>query len=126
MKEHYVYSKKELEEVSKEAKPGDKVYVLMTEKEPEWRWKNGISTFEEWHELSQQRQWELFQLQKTLMGLLEKENKRLKSGDFTEEEFQNLCHSFGEDDYNRFCDGCDEYQKKLFGKCRSDDKDYTR
>ncbi|HUT60193.1 MAG TPA: hypothetical protein VNA25_20290 [Phycisphaerae bacterium] len=40
---------------------------------------------------------------------------------FTEEEFQNLCHNFGEDDAERFCDGCDSYQRKLFGRCRTDE-----
>lgn len=45
---------------------------------------------------------------------------RLKSGKFTPEEFQNLCHNYSEDDYEKFCDGCDDWQKKLFGKCRSE------
>lgn len=52
---------------------------------------------------------------------LRTEVERLRRGDFTEEEFQNLCHKFGEGDYERFCDGCDEYQRKLFGKDRSCD-----
>lgn len=42
------------------------------------------------------------------------ENERLKRGDFTEEEFQNLCHNFTGDDAERFKKGCEEYQKKLF------------
>lgn len=46
---------------------------------------------------------------------LEQEISRLKRGDFTELEFQNLCHKFNEDDKTRFCNGCEEYQKKLFG-----------
>jgi len=45
-----------------------------------------------------------------------KEVTRLKAGDFTEEEFQNLCHnkekSVSPED---FCRGCEEYQRKLFG-----------
>lgn len=45
----------------------------------------------------------------------EQEISRLKSGDFTEEEFQNLCHKFTEDDACRFRAGCEEYQRKLFG-----------
>ena len=40
---------------------------------------------------------------------------------FTEEEFQNLCHNLSEDDEARFCDGCDSYQRKLFGRCRTDE-----
>ncbi len=40
---------------------------------------------------------------------------RLKRGDFTEEEFQNLCHHFDENDETRFKEGCAAYQKKLFG-----------
>ena len=43
------------------------------------------------------------------------EVERLKRGDFTEEEFQNLCHNFSEDDVCRFKQGCEEYQRKLFG-----------
>lgn len=31
-----------------------------------------------------------------------------------------LCHNFNSDDYAAFCDGCDEYQRKVFGKCRTD------
>lgn len=46
---------------------------------------------------------------------LEKEIERLKAGRFTEEEFQNLCHTFSEDDECRFKAGCVEYHKKLFG-----------
>ena len=45
----------------------------------------------------------------------EREIKRLKEGDFTEEEFQNLCWKFGESDYCRFRNGCFAYQKKMFG-----------
>jgi len=52
---------------------------------------------------------------------LRKENERLKRGDFTKEEFQALCHKLNEEDKNLFCDGCDEYQRKLFGTCRTDE-----
>ena len=44
------------------------------------------------------------------------ENERLKRGDFTEEEFQNLCHHFSEEDACRFRQGCEAYQRKLFGE----------
>ena len=60
-----------------------------------------------------------------MYGLLQKAEAtivRLKSGDFTPEEFQNLCHSRNVNNLGMsdFCDGCDEYQRKLFGSCRSD------
>ena len=47
---------------------------------------------------------------------LQAEVSRLKAGTFTEEEFQNLCHTFSEDDACRFRAGCEAYQKKLFGE----------
>jgi hypothetical protein len=50
-----------------------------------------------------------------LMQLAANEIERLLRGDFTESEFQNLCHNFSEDDEARFKKGCLEYQKKLFG-----------
>lgn len=50
-----------------------------------------------------------------LVGVLLAEIDRLKAGDFTEDEFQNLCHKFGPDDRCRFEAGCREYQDKLFG-----------
>lgn len=40
---------------------------------------------------------------------------RLKRGDFTPDELQNLCHNLDETDKEAFCKGCTEYQKKLFG-----------
>lgn len=43
------------------------------------------------------------------------ESDRLRSGRFTEDEFQNLCHNFNQDDCNEFCEGCLQYQIKLFG-----------
>lgn len=46
---------------------------------------------------------------------LEQEVARLCRGEFTEEEFQNLCHKFGPEDAQRFCQGCEHYQQKLFG-----------
>ncbi len=46
---------------------------------------------------------------------LESEIVRLKRGDFTEKEFQDLCHHFSEDDRERFKAGCKEYQRQLFG-----------
>ncbi len=42
------------------------------------------------------------------------EIERLLRGEFTEEEFQNLCHNFSEDDESRFKEGCKAYQDKLF------------
>jgi hypothetical protein len=52
---------------------------------------------------------------KNSKGDLAKEITRLKAGDFSEEEFQNLCHKFQDTDKQRFCDGCEAYQIKLFG-----------
>src|SRR5688572_30875047 len=43
------------------------------------------------------------------------EIKRLRAGQFTEEEFQNLCHNLNTDDAGRFKTGCLAYQQKLFG-----------
>lgn len=51
------------------------------------------------------------------------ENERLKLGDFTAEEFQNLCHNRHEKDgctAKEFYDGCAEFQKSLFGKSDRD------
>jgi hypothetical protein len=53
---------------------------------------------------------------------LQAEITRLKSGKFTPEELQSLCHGLSEDDYKAFCDGCDAYQRQLFGKCRSEEE----
>jgi hypothetical protein len=47
---------------------------------------------------------------------LEGEIDRLKRGDFTEDEFQSLCHNFSADDRERFKKGCEDYQRKLFGR----------
>lgn len=41
---------------------------------------------------------------------------RFRRGEFTEAEFQNLCHNLSEDDACRFRAGCVAYQEKLFGK----------
>jgi hypothetical protein len=49
------------------------------------------------------------------------EIERLKRGDFTEEEFQNFCHREDPAHYVRFIAGCNEYQRKLFGKCEYDE-----
>lgn len=51
-----------------------------------------------------------------LVQLLIAELERLQKGDFTEEEFQNLCHNFNEDDAERHKQGCIEYHKLLFSK----------
>lgn len=55
-------------------------------------------------------------------GELRAEIERLKEGRFTEEEFQNLCHTFSAEDRNRFFTGCAEYQRKLFGVADRDRK----
>ena len=57
----------------------------------------------------------------TYFGMLD-EIDRLKNGDFTPEELQNLCHNLTSCDYKEFCDGCTAYQRKLFnGHSREDD-----
>lgn len=43
---------------------------------------------------------------------LEEEITRLKSGDFTEEEFQNLCHNFDESDKDRLHEENDVLKKE--------------
>lgn len=43
------------------------------------------------------------------------DNARLLRGDFTEVEFQNLCHNLSTKDRARFERGCKDYQNKLFG-----------
>lgn len=50
-------------------------------------------------------------------------NARILRGDFTADELQNFCHNLPESPQlaTQFCDGCDRYQKQLFGSCRSDD-----
>jgi hypothetical protein len=50
-----------------------------------------------------------------LYASLRAEADRLKRGDFTEAEFQSLCHGFSEGDMERFGKGCEEYQRRLFG-----------
>ena len=55
------------------------------------------------------------------LTFLHKEVYRLKSGEFTEEEFQNLCHGFSEADKCKFFQGCHEYQRKLFGISERDE-----
>ena len=46
---------------------------------------------------------------------LRAEVERLKAGDFTDEEFQNLCHCIPEQNRDEFFKGCAEYQRRLFG-----------
>lgn len=51
------------------------------------------------------------------------ENERLKRGDFTADEFQNLCHSTDiQAGFDAFADGCEAYQQKMFGRCRTKGK----
>lgn len=45
----------------------------------------------------------------------EREIERLKSGQFTLEEFHNLCHDKFPCSRDEFDQGCIEYQRKLFG-----------
>lgn len=63
---------------------------------------------------------EMFQLTKELIkenDALRLENQRLKEGNFTPEEFQNLCHNLGRDcTLPVFDQGCKSYQESLFGK----------
>jgi hypothetical protein len=53
------------------------------------------------------------------IGSLRREVERLKSGRFSLEEFQNLCHQHPTtctpDDVCAFVEGCRDYQVKLFG-----------
>jgi hypothetical protein len=49
------------------------------------------------------------------------EIERLREGDFTEPEFQNLCHCISEEDRERFFAGCAEFQRKLFGTSDRDE-----
>ncbi len=43
------------------------------------------------------------------------DNRRLRRGDLTEEEVQNLCHNLPEDCPKKFAEGCRAYNAKLFG-----------
>ena len=47
--------------------------------------------------------------------LAKSEIERLLRGDFTPEEFQNLCHNTNTCDREKFEQGCKQYQDKLFG-----------
>lgn len=49
-----------------------------------------------------------------IKDLLE-ERDRLLRGDFTPEEFQDLCHDRSREDRQAFFDGCAAYQTQLFG-----------
>ena len=51
---------------------------------------------------------------------LKLEIERLKSGKFTPEEFQNLCHEDKPVTAKEFAQGCCEYQRKLFGYSHSE------
>ena len=48
------------------------------------------------------------------------EIERLLRGEFSEAEFQGLCHNFSEDGAERFRKGCKAYQVKLFGAEKSE------
>jgi hypothetical protein len=50
------------------------------------------------------------------VDVLTREVVRLKVGELTEQEFQDLCHGLiGSDGPVRFAQGCREYNRKLFG-----------
>lgn len=51
-----------------------------------------------------------------LLHEVKQEIRRLKAGEFTEEEFQNLCHKFQDGDARRFAFGCLAHNQKLFGQ----------
>lgn len=48
------------------------------------------------------------------------EIERLREGEFSGTEFQNLCHCIPENDRDAFFTGCTDYQRKLFGKAERD------
>lgn len=50
----------------------------------------------------------------------DEEIERLKSGAFTEEEFQNLCHNRFPCSRAEFEDGCQQYTDKLYGPLEED------
>lgn len=56
----------------------------------------------------------------TTCAELVREVIRLRRGEFTPQEFQDLCHNKSvQDGFEAFADGCDAYQQKLFGRCRT-------
>lgn len=50
-----------------------------------------------------------------ILNIAKEEIKRLLRGDFSPDEFQNLCHNMTCEDRTNFEKGCLEYQNKLFG-----------
>lgn len=75
---------------------------------------------EEWHDMSNAAVVEFIELRDAAMKpkagqpLLD-ELARLRRGDFTPEEFQNLCHNIPTGCAEEFCDGCEQYHQQLFG-----------
>lgn len=58
-----------------------------------------------------------------LLRALADEVERLRRGEFTPEEFQNLCHNTDtQAGFDAFADGCEAYQRKMFGRCRAKGK----
>lgn len=51
----------------------------------------------------------------TLLALKDAEIARMKDGNFTPDELQNLCHNLKPTDLESFRRGCESYQAKLFG-----------
>lgn len=65
----------------------------------------------------------LIEVRSGLLRALANEVERLRRGDFTAEEFQNLCHNTDvQAGFDAFADGCEAYQQKLFGRCRTKGK----
>lgn len=59
-------------------------------------------------------------IESKIIAELTSEIQRLKSGDFTEEEFQHLCHCIPESDRERFFQGCLDYQRQILGSAITD------
>lgn len=58
-----------------------------------------------------------------IVSAMADEIERLRRGDFTSDEFQNLCHNTKiQDGFEAFADGCEAYQQKMFGRCRTKGK----
>lgn len=57
-------------------------------------------------------EWAILEFNKELI----KENERLREGNLTSDEFHNFCHNKEKSvGVSEFCQGCEDYQMKLFG-----------
>lgn len=73
--------------------------------------------------MSEQRWYErTFEVVENELAIAKKEIERLKRGDFTSEELQNLCHNLPEEKRIEFFNGCTSFQEKLFGKSAIDEE----